>query len=134
MENKKIQKIVMTTVGILVTVFVLGGIFWTISRQIKSTTGDELKPFAQCLTDKGFSMYGAAWCSHCAEQKLSFGNSFGLIKYIECPDNEAFCTEKGVLVYPTWLNNTATSTKLEGLQTLTKLAEVSGCVLPQTQN
>jgi ABC-type glycerol-3-phosphate transport system permease component len=130
MENNKTQKIVMTVVGILVAIFVFGGIYWTISHQVKTTTGAELKPFAQCLTDKGFAMYGAVWCTHCKEQKALFGESFSLIKYFECPDNIALCNDKGVVGYPTWLSSIATSTKLEGIQSLAKLAEVSGCVLP----
>ncbi|MFZ2038399.1 MAG: hypothetical protein WAV11_00455 [Minisyncoccia bacterium] len=129
MENSKTQKMVMTIVGILVTVFVFGGIYWTISHQAKTTTGEELKPFAQCLSDKDFTMYGAEWCSHCKDQKISFGSAFSLINYVECPDNEALCTANGVVGFPTWLSST-TGVKLEGFQSLTKLAEVSGCVLP----
>ena len=130
MSNEKIQKIVMTIVGVLVTIFVLGGIYWTITNQVQNTTGDELKPFAQCLTNKGFTMYGAEWCSHCKDQKISFGTAFSLINYVECPNNETLCTANSVVGFPTWLSST-TGIKLEGFQDLTKLAEVSGCVLPQ---
>jgi hypothetical protein len=66
--------------------------------------------FAKCLTDKGFVMYGAAWCSHCAAQKALFGDSFKYIKYVECPDNINFCLDKGVQGYPTWIREVSTST------------------------
>lgn len=59
--------------------------------------------FAKCLTEKGWVMYGAAWCSHCVAQKALFGTSFQFIKYVECPDNIQLCTDKGVNGYPTWV-------------------------------
>lgn len=59
--------------------------------------------FAKCLTDKGFAMYGAVWCSHCTAQKALFGDSFKYIKYVECPDNINLCLDKGVQGYPTWI-------------------------------
>ena len=88
--------------------------------------------FAQCLTEKGATMYGAAWCPHCQEQKAVFGDSFKLIKYIECPDNIQICIDKGIQGYPTWL--IGTSTKLEGFdgKTMRELSDASGCFLPQT--
>jgi hypothetical protein len=59
--------------------------------------------FAKCLTENGWSMYGAIWCAHCKSQKEMFGSSFQYIKYVECPDNVQFCLDKGVNAYPTWL-------------------------------
>lgn len=59
--------------------------------------------FAKCLTDKGWVMYGAAWCSHCKTQKELFGSSFQYIKYVECPDNTQLCLDKGVNGFPTWI-------------------------------
>jgi hypothetical protein len=87
--------------------------------------------FAQCLTDKGAVMYGAAWCAHCKEQKAAFGESFNIIKYVECPDNTQLCIDKGIQGYPTWL--IGTSTKLEGFdknKTMKELSDVTGCPLP----
>ena len=59
--------------------------------------------FAKCLTEKGFSMYGAEWCPHCQAEKALFGTSFQYIKYVECPDNINLCLSKGVAGYPTWI-------------------------------
>ena len=59
--------------------------------------------FAKCLTEKGWAMYGAIWCSHCLAQKKLFGESFQYIKYVECPDNTQLCLDKGIIGYPTWL-------------------------------
>ena len=59
--------------------------------------------FAKCLTEKGWAMYGAVWCSHCKAQKELFGSSFQYIKYVECPDNTQLCLDKGINGFPTWL-------------------------------
>ncbi|MEI6296996.1 MAG: hypothetical protein WCO84_05110 [bacterium] len=61
-----------------------------------------LDEFAGCLASKNVVMYGAVWCSHCQNQKKLFGDSFRLVKYVECPDNIKLCTDKGVTGYPTW--------------------------------
>ena len=88
--------------------------------------------FAQCLTDKGAVMYGAQWCAHCKEQKAVLGDSFRLIKYVECPDDTQLCIDRGIQGYPTWL--IGTSTKIEGFdknKTMQELSDATGCVLPQ---
>jgi len=59
--------------------------------------------FAECLTQKGFTMYGASWCPHCQQEKSYFGTSFKYIHYVECPDNTDLCIAKGVQGYPTWI-------------------------------
>lgn len=87
-----------------------------------------LDAFAACIAQKGLTMYGAAWCTHCQNQKKDFGESFRLVPYVECPDNPKLCTEKGVEGYPTWL--LPDGRKLVGEQSLQNLAAVSGCSLP----
>lgn len=80
---------------------------------------------AQCLTEKDVVMYGADWCPHCQNQKKLFGSSFQYVTYLECPKEPKVCLEKNITGYPTWL--TASGVKLEGEQSLEKLAEVAGC-------
>ena len=53
-------------------------------------------------------MYGAFWCSHCYDQKQSFGyEAMQYIPYVEC-DREGYnnkreiCREREVPGYPTW--------------------------------
>ncbi len=58
--------------------------------------------FAKCLTEKGWTMYGAKWCSHCQAQKDLFGDSFQYVTYVECPDNAELCVAEGINGYPTW--------------------------------
>jgi glutaredoxin len=81
--------------------------------------------FAQCLRDQGVTMYGAAWCPHCQNQKRAFGDSFKYIPYVECPDEPAKCQAAGVTGYPTWIFTDGS--RLEGEQALSTLGEKTSC-------
>ena len=88
---------------------------------------------AKCLTEKGYTMYGASWCPHCTDQKELFGKSFKHINYVECaaPGGDgvkALCKNKGVKNLPTWI--TPKGKKLVGVQSLDDLAGESACPLP----
>lgn len=85
----------------------------------------EVLALAQCLSDKGITMYGADWCPHCQNEKRAFGNAFALIPYVECPAEPQRCVAAGVNGYPTWIF--PDGKKLEGEQGLKGLAEESGC-------
>src|SRR3989304_4702963 len=113
----------------------------TAGRWWPQAESGELDAFAQCLADKGITMYGADWCPHCQNEKRAFGDSFGFVPYVECPDNPKLCLEKGIEGYPTWIfpdpSTGSTSSpqassgqawrKLEGEQGIEKLAGESGC-------
>jgi len=79
---------------------------------------------AQCLTEQGAVMYGTEWCSHCKNQKASFGNSFQYINYVDCDKNGAACDAAGVTGYPTWVVN---GQNYPGAQQLGRLASLAGC-------
>lgn len=83
--------------------------------------------FAKCLTERGFTMYGAEWCRHCQNEKKAFGESFKHVSYVECPKNTSLCIEKGISGYPTWMG--PDGKKLKGEQGLEKLSKESGCIL-----
>jgi len=60
------------------------------------------------------TMYGAYWCSHCYDQKLTLGKeAFSKITYVECSKdgyNQDYnlCKKKNVPGYPTWeINGTS---------------------------
>lgn len=106
--------------GILV-----GGIFLLSKPKNADSNYDN---FAQCLTDKKLTMYGAYWCSHCQAQKKLFGESFKNVSYVECTANPDLCTQKGINGYPTWID--ASGQKYEGEQSLEKLSQISSCQLP----
>jgi hypothetical protein len=87
-----------------------------------------LDAFAQCLADKGWTMYGAYWCPHCQNEKATFGDSFRYVNYVECTKEPGLCTSAGIEGYPTWI--TKDGRKFAGEQGVKKLAEASGCQLP----
>jgi hypothetical protein len=89
--------------------------------------------FAQCLTSKGAKFHGAFWCPHCQEQKALFGDAADSLPYVECstPDRQnqtQACIDAGIKSYPTWVF--ADGSRLSGLNSLEKLAEVTTCTLP----
>lgn len=122
-KNKKILFIacIIVAVTVVITYFVY-----------KKPVNAQYDEFAQCLSEKKVTMYGAAWCSHCQNQKKLFGSSFQYVPYVECPKETKLCLEKGVQGYPTWILENGT--KLVGEQKLEELSVVSGCQLPQETN
>ena len=100
----------------------------TSTNSVATTTAPasaSVTALAQCLATKKIAMYGAAWCTHCQDQKAAFGSAWQYVPYVECPDNTQVCLSKGVQGYPTWIK--ADGTKLEGFTELPKLAEWAGC-------
>jgi hypothetical protein len=85
---------------------------------------DEL---ARCLTDKGAVLYGLATCPHCIEQKELFGSSFQYVTYVECSQQQALCTAKGVQFVPAWEIDGAIEV---GVKPLATLAQEAGCPVP----
>ena len=88
--------------------------------------------FAQCLTDKGFKMYGSVYCGHCNAQKKMFGSSWEYVTHFECSSQYGGqteeCVEAGIMAYPTWV--LPDGTQVLGEQSFEKLSELSGCSLP----
>lgn len=108
-------------------------IFYVFTQNTTTKIENIYDDFAQCLTEKGAVMYGSAWCSHCNEEKITFGNAFKFINYIECPDNTQLCIDKGIRGYPSWSIGTSTEL-IEGFDkntTFKQLSEKTGCKLPQ---
>lgn len=87
----------------------------------------DLSSFAQCLREKNITMYGAAYCHFCQQEKNLFGGAFKFVPYVECPKQPNECLAKGVNGFPTWIF--PDGKKIEGFQSLEKLAEESGCAL-----
>lgn len=91
---------------------------------------------AQCLTEKGVSMYGSYTCPKCAKQKKLFGDAFQFIRYVECHPRgtnaatEA-CVERDVNKVPTWLQerNGEEVKRVVGVQQVETLAAEFGCPL-----
>jgi hypothetical protein len=120
-------------VGIIAVVAVVGAVYYVVS-----ISGSSVKPqpgnydsFAKCLTEKGATMYGAYWCSHCQNQKAMFGDSVKYIKYVECAQggenaNPSLCSQNSITGYPTWIIN---GQQYQGEQSLQTLSTLTGCSL-----
>ena len=111
---------------IIIVVF-FGAVYWLYPIKSQPTVG-KYDEFAKCLASSGVTMYGAYWCSHCQNEKKSFGGSFQYVPYVECTQDPNLCLEKGVQAYPTWIFSDGR--KFTGEQGLLKLSEISGCKLP----
>ena len=130
--NKQNKIIIGSAVFLSAAIIIFGIISNNINSIVENNIPGFYDQFAQCLTSKRATMFGAAWCLHCREQKAVFGDSFKYINYVECPQNTQSCIDKGVQVFPTWL--IGTSTKLEGFvenKTMKELSEAAECPLPQ---
>lgn len=86
-----------------------------------------LTTFAQCLTQRGATMYGADWCPHCQQEKANFKDAWHFINYVECPANPQKCLDDGIDGYPAWIF--PGGKKFVGYQGLEKLSQESGCPL-----
>lgn len=84
-----------------------------------------LAKFAQCLKERGATMYGAEWCSHCKKQKALFGEDFKHINYKDCESEGEACDQVGIEGYPTWVFGDGA--QLMGMQQLETLAKKTGC-------
>ena len=117
--------------------YLISGVVLGLTLLLTSCTdslGTRYVSFAQCVTSKGATMYGAYWCPHCANQKKMFGSTaFKEINYVECDPrgaggNPQLCQQKGVEGYPTWIF--ADGSKTQGELTLEQIAEKTTCELP----
>lgn len=126
-ETKSRDNFIYIIIG-LIAVIVLG-IALLRNRPQPAPAGAEA--LAQCLTDKGVKFYGAFWCSHCKEQKESFGSAAAKLPYIECAESTTTlskeCQDKNIASFPTWIN--PAGQRRTGFLTFPELAEFSGCQL-----
>jgi len=91
----------------------------------ETNESSELDALAICLSDKGFKMTGAEWCSACRTQKNVFGDSFALVDYRDCDKEKDFCRNAQIEYYPTWV--APDGTKTVGVQSPEKLAALAEC-------
>ena len=101
-------------------------IFLFLTFLIGCSVAGDYDAFAQCLSDNDAVMYGTEWCSHCQDQKASFGKSFRLVNFVDCDLNKAECVKQGIKGYPTWIIN---NERFSGNQPLYNLASYAGCEL-----
>ena len=91
------------------------------------SASQELISFAKCLTENNVIMYGTEWRPHCKRQKEMFKSAIEHITFIDCDKSRDLCARAEVSSYPQWVKDNDLSSKLLGTQSLTNLAEFSGC-------
>jgi len=101
--------------------------------QPAGSSDKKLDEFAKCLTKKKAVMYGSFTCSHCADQKDLFGESFQYVTYVECMVPATHretdqCKAAGIKYTPTWIFGDGS--RVVGKVPLEKLSEETGCKLP----
>lgn len=96
---------------------------------IETTSSSKAVELAEKLQKAGAKMYGAFWCSHCYEQKNTFGKeAMKSFPYVECfPEGWRkgasvikACSDAEVRAFPTWKINGQT---IEGEMTLEAIEE-----------
>jgi Zn ribbon nucleic-acid-binding protein len=96
-------------------------------------TPGQLEGLAKCLVEKGVKFYGTAWCPACNRQKEMFRESAQYLPYVECYERYATeqelaqCREAGITSIPDW--RFPDGQQQLGLQTIQRLADLSGCSL-----
>lgn len=116
-KPKNNKKLMLISFSSLVIILIAVGIGFSFVNSKKPAVLDD---FAKCLTDKGAVMYGATWCKYTSAQKGMFGNSIKFVNY------QDFSKNSEVKVTPTWFID---GNKYERVQSLDKLASITGCVL-----
>jgi len=111
---------------LIIMILAAGAMIWFLVLRPKESSAD-LDGFAQCLAEKGITMYGAYWCPHCQNEKRAFGDSFRFVPYVECTAEPQRCVAAGIRGYPTWIF--PDGRRLEGEQGIEKLSRQSGCPL-----
>lgn len=117
-----------TSIILLAIIAVIGLIGLAVWQNVKPSPYNE---FAQCLTEKGATFYGAWWCPHCQDQKAMFGSAISEVNYVECGTGKGQISQDlcpDVRATPTWTD--ADGNKYEGARSLENLGEIYGCELP----
>jgi len=133
MKSKK----VISTIVILAVVLGGGYLLFGIGGGEEKIVPGEYDTFAQCLSSKGYVMYGSATCAQCARQRRGFGDSFHFVGEVECdPRNPEYVSGQcldDITHTPTWTQEDDEGNELfrfdSGFVKLDVLAEHSGCEL-----
>ena len=98
---------------------------------IETVSTQYSRDVADWLAESGAKMYGAFWCSHCEDQKETFGKG-AAIPYVECFPNgwekgtpiADACKAAKVDGFPTWV--LGDGTVISGEKSVDELAKASG--------
>jgi hypothetical protein len=104
------------------------------SASTAAAWGQPLDDFAKCVSDSGATFYGTYWCPQCDRQRELFGRSDRYLNYVECAyrdsdEKKRECQRADVTSYPTW--EFGDGSRVKGFQSLRRLADRTGCELPE---
>ena len=117
---KKDNKIYLTLV--VIVLIIIAGIYY-----FKNMNQDVLdQKTAECIASKAV-MYSQTACSHCITQKQILGNYSSLFNIVECDKDIKKCQDAQILGTPTWIINNTNIQKIEGVQTIKQLKELTNC-------
>jgi hypothetical protein len=131
----KMQRHIISWSIVAIGVAIVAYIIYSQINPASQQTG-KYDSFATCLTQKGMIFYGAFWCPHCQNIKREFGESaMKSVTYVECstPDGRGqteACASKKIEGYPTF--EFADGSRISGEVPFQKLAEKTGCTLPDS--
>ncbi len=127
------------TARLIIFALIIVGIVVVMRLVVRATmAGSKYDTFAQCLVSKKVAFYGAFWCPHCQAQERALNatrqklEAEGLYKECSTPDGKSqtqICIDNNVTGYPTWVF--PDGSRVSGEQSLSTLAEKSGCPLAQ---
>ena len=117
--NKDI-KIYLTLVVIVLVI--IGTIYYF--KKINQEVPEEQT--MKCIAGKAV-MYSQTACSHCITQKQILGNYTSLFNIVECDKELKQCQDAQILGTPTWIINNTNIQKIEGVQTIKQLKELTNC-------
>lgn len=83
--------------------------------------------FVACLDKNDFKIFGADWCPYCEQLVDLFGGYSAVDSiYVECTDQEDYCSEKEIAGYPTIL---LADNEYQGPRDLNSFAQATQCDL-----
>jgi len=128
--NMKLLKSLLMIAGIFILIILAGG---NLDKPTSTPGVDNIQPdqLAQCLTARGWKMYGTSWCSNCKNQRELFGSSFAYINEIDCDLRATVCQQANIKGYPVWEG--PDGRQYPGGKYFEELASLSGCGATQTQ-
>ncbi len=85
----------------------------------------EIRSVAVCLSERGYKVYGAAWCPACHRQLALFGEASRELAYVSCPDTLGECEKKMIRFLPTWIS--PVGTRHVGLHAPWEIGQIAGC-------
>ena len=125
------QRVIAGVVGVCAGLIVIGmadARFGSVEAALRYPADPYVQGLATHLAQSDAHFYGAAWCPHCWQQKMLFGDAAKSLPYIECsPERpsapQAFnCESAGITHYPTWI---FAKQQYAGVLSLAELARLS---------